>query len=140
MSDSPESYTNVENKGGSTWQLPAIAVLALVALGGLFFGWSNSAKVDAAKQAMTDQLKAAQQAEQQAVENESSLAAQAQENELQMTQIRANAEIEKVKITQEGGLQKELTKAGAQPGSQFPETVAPPTLEGAGPSLPGIPN
>ena len=92
---------------------------------------------------------AAQEAE---VENASSLAAKEQENELQMTQIRAQAEIEKVRITQEGGLQKELTKAGETPGSQFPETVAPPTLDGGGgvegeiPGvtgervLPGIPN
>src|SRR5579885_2380103 len=61
MSEIPENYTNVENKGGASWQLPAIAILALVALGGLFYGWSNSAKVDAAKQAVSDQLKAAQQ-------------------------------------------------------------------------------
>ena len=65
MSEIPENYTNVENKSGSSWQLPAIAVLALVALGGLFFGWSNSAKVDAAKQAVSDQLKTVQQATQQ---------------------------------------------------------------------------
>jgi len=68
MSEIPENYTNVENKSGSSsWQLPAIAILALIALGGLFFGWSNSAKVDAAKQAVADQFKAAQQAEQQDV-------------------------------------------------------------------------
>ena len=93
-----------------------------------------------------------QQAEQQAVEDQSSVAAQEQANELQMTQIRADAEIKKVEITQQGGLQKELTKAGAQPGSTFPETVAPPTLGGGGTQvqevpgvtgerfLPGLPN
>ena len=93
-----------------------------------------------------------QQAQQQESETASSIAAQEQANELQMTQIRARAEIEKVKITQEGGLQKELTKAGSPPGSTFPETVAPPTLEGGGGvegqipgvtgerALPGIPN
>ena len=89
-----------------------------------------------------------QQAAQQAVENESSIQAQAQANELEMTQIRANAEIQKVQKTQEGGLQRELVKTGAQPGSQFPETVAPPTLDGGGEVLgvtgervlPGIPN
>ena len=51
MSEIPE-YTNTD-RGGS-WQMPAIAILALIALGGLFFGWSNSAKLDAAKQAVTD--------------------------------------------------------------------------------------
>ena len=51
MSEIPE-YTNTD-KGGSSWQMPAIAILALSARGGLFFGWSNSAKLDAAKQAVT---------------------------------------------------------------------------------------
>ncbi len=62
MSEIPE-YTNTD-KGGS-WQMPAIAILALIALGGLFFGWSNSAKLDAAKQAVTDQVKAVQTSTQQ---------------------------------------------------------------------------
>ena len=62
MSEIPE-YTNTD-KGGS-WQMPAIAILALIALGGLFFGWSNSAKLDATKQAVTDQVKAVQTAAQQ---------------------------------------------------------------------------
>jgi len=63
MSEIPE-YTN-SDRGGSSWQMPAIAILALIALGGLFFGWSNSAKLDAAKQAVTDQVKAVQQTTQQ---------------------------------------------------------------------------
>jgi len=62
MSEIPE-YTNTD-RGGS-WQMPAIAILALIALGGLFFGWSNSAKMDAAKQSVTDQVKAVQTATQQ---------------------------------------------------------------------------
>ena len=45
--------------------MPAIAILALIALGGLFFGWSNSTKLDAAKQAVTDQVKGVQQTTQQ---------------------------------------------------------------------------
>src|SRR5262249_57124294 len=53
-----ENYS--DNRGGS-WQVPAIAILALVALGGLFFGWSNSAKLDATKQSVADQVKAVQQ-------------------------------------------------------------------------------
>ena len=63
MSEIPE-YTNTD-KGGSSWQMPAIAILALIALGGVFFGWSNSTKLDAAKQAVTDQVKAVQQSTQQ---------------------------------------------------------------------------
>jgi hypothetical protein len=62
MSEIPEYTTD---KGGSSWQMPAIAILALIALGGLFFGWSNSAKLDAARQAVTDQVKTVQQTTQQ---------------------------------------------------------------------------
>ena len=62
MSEIPEYTTD---KGGSSWQMPAIAILALIALGGLFFGWSNSAKLDAAKQAVTDQVKTVQTTTQQ---------------------------------------------------------------------------
>src|SRR5260370_27425077 len=63
MSDIPEYTTS--DRGGSSWQMPAIAILALIALGGLFFGWSNSTKLDAAKQAVTDQVKSVQQTTQQ---------------------------------------------------------------------------
>ncbi len=37
---------SVENKGGASWQLPAIIVLGLVAIGGLAFGWNASSKLD----------------------------------------------------------------------------------------------
>jgi len=56
-----ENYTSESSSSGGSWQLPAIAILALVALGGLFFGWSNSAKLDATKQSVADQVKAVQQ-------------------------------------------------------------------------------
>jgi hypothetical protein len=59
-----EEYTVQENRSPA-WQLPAIVLLALIALGALGFAWSNSAKLDATKQAVTDQLKTAQQAFQQ---------------------------------------------------------------------------
>jgi len=65
MSETPDNYTTIENKSGSSWQLPAIAVLALIALGGVFFGWSNSTKLDATKQAVADQVKAVQTSVQQ---------------------------------------------------------------------------
>jgi hypothetical protein len=54
-----EEYTVQETKSGSGWQLPAIVILALVSLGALGFAWSNSAKLDATKQAVADQVKAA---------------------------------------------------------------------------------
>jgi chromosome segregation ATPase len=109
MSEIPENYTNVENKSGSSWQLPAIAILALIALGGLFFGWSNSAKVDAAKQAVSDQLKAAQQAEQQDV---SALKDHIAQVEKTNTDLQGDLKVvtDKLKITQ-GQLKKARTEA-----------------------------
>lgn len=109
MSETPENYTNVENRGGSSWQLPAIAILALIALGGLFFGWSNSAKVDAAKQAVADQLKTAQQAEQQDV---SALKDHLAQVEKTNTDLQGDLKVvtDKLKITQ-GQLKKARTEA-----------------------------
>ena len=60
-----EQYTVEETKGGPSWQLPAIAILGLVALGALGFAWSNSTKLDATKQAVADQMKAVQTSVQQ---------------------------------------------------------------------------
>jgi len=54
-----------ETKASPSWQLPAIVILALLALGALGFAWSNSAKVDDAKQAVAAQLKTVQQSVQQ---------------------------------------------------------------------------
>jgi len=54
-----DEYTVQETKSGPSWQLPAIVILALVSLGALGFAWSNSAKLDATKQAVADQVKAA---------------------------------------------------------------------------------
>jgi hypothetical protein len=115
MSEIPENYTNVENKSGSSWQLPAMAVLALVALGGVFFGWSNSAKVDAAKQAVTDQVKAIQQSTQQDLGTlKDRLAADEKAN----TELKGDLKVvtDKLKITQ-GQLKKarmEATEANTQ--------------------------
>src|SRR5437763_738513 len=52
-------------KGGSSWHLPAIVVLGLIALVGLAFGWSASSKLDSTQQAVATQLKQAQQSMQQ---------------------------------------------------------------------------
>jgi len=60
-----EEYTVQETRTSPAWQLPAIVLLALIALGALGFAWSNSAKLDATKQAVAEQLKSAQQAYQQ---------------------------------------------------------------------------
>jgi hypothetical protein len=60
-----EEYVVQENRTSPAWQLPAIVLLALIALGALGFAWSNSAKLDATKQVVADQLKTAQQTYQQ---------------------------------------------------------------------------
>lgn len=109
MSEIPENYTNVENKSGSSWQLPAIVILALVALTGLFFGWSNSAKVDAAKQAVADQLKTAQQTEQQDLSAVKDRLVQVEKNN---TDLQGDLKVvtDKLKITQ-GQLRKARAEA-----------------------------
>jgi len=109
MSETPETYTNVESKSGSAWQLPAIAILALLALGGLFYGWSNSAKVDAAKQAVADQLKTAQQTEQQDMGAVKDRVAQLEKTN---TDLQGDLKVvtDKLKITQ-GQLKKARTEA-----------------------------
>ena len=56
-----DEQTVVNKNGGSSWQLPAIIVLGLVALGGLGFGWNASSKLDSTQQAVATQLKSTQQ-------------------------------------------------------------------------------
>src|SRR6202030_4309779 len=50
-----------------SWHLPAMIVLGLIAIGGLWFGWNASSKLDSTQQAMTAQLKSTQQSMQQDV-------------------------------------------------------------------------
>jgi uncharacterized protein (DUF2141 family) len=50
-----EEY-NAENKSGASWQLPAIIVLGLVAVGGLAFGWNASSKLDTTQQQVATQV------------------------------------------------------------------------------------
>jgi len=51
----------VENKSGASWQLPAIIVLGLVAIGGLAFGWNASSKLDATQQQVAAQVSSLKQ-------------------------------------------------------------------------------
>jgi len=62
MSDISE-VKYVETNSGSTWHLPAIVLLGLLALGGLGLAWSNSSKLDTTKQAVAEQVKAVQQSD-----------------------------------------------------------------------------
>ncbi len=55
-----EEYV-VENKSGASWQLPAIIVLGLVAIGGLAFGWNASSKLDATQQQVAAQVSSLKQ-------------------------------------------------------------------------------
>jgi chromosome segregation ATPase len=57
--------TNYGSSSGSSWQLPAIIVLGLVAIGGLGFGWNASSKLDSTQQAVATQVKTMQQSVQQ---------------------------------------------------------------------------
>jgi hypothetical protein len=50
-----------------SWQLPAMIVLGLIAIGGLWFGWNASSKLDSTQQTMTAQIKTSEQAVQQDV-------------------------------------------------------------------------
>jgi len=50
-----------------SWHLPAMIVLGLIAIGGLWFGWNASSKLDSTQQTMTAQIKSSEQATQQDV-------------------------------------------------------------------------
>jgi chromosome segregation ATPase len=50
-----------------SWHLPAMIVLGLIAIGGLWFGWNASSRLDSTQQAMTAQIKTSEQAVQQDV-------------------------------------------------------------------------
>jgi len=58
---------NEEQKGASAWQLPAIIILACVALGGVGLGWNATSKLDATQQAVAAQVKSMQQSVEQDV-------------------------------------------------------------------------
>jgi hypothetical protein len=116
MSD--EQYV-VENKNNPTWQLPAIVVLALLALGGLGLAWSNSAKLDANKAAVMDQVKTAEQAVQTDV---SGLKDRIAQDEKTNTDLQGDLKVvtDKLKITQ--GQLKKARQEAAELNSTTTET------------------
>jgi hypothetical protein len=107
-----EQYTVEETKGGPSWQLPAIAILGLVALGALGFAWSNSTKLDATKQAVADQMKAVQTSVQQDV---TALKDRLVASEKANTELQGDLKVvtDKLKITQ-GQLKKARQEAADQ--------------------------
>ena len=101
----------VEVRNGSSWQLPAIIVLGLVALGGLAFGWNASSKLDSTQQSVATQLKTTQQSVQQDM---SSLKDRLAQDEKANTELQGDLKVvtSKLKITQ-GQLKKAREEAVA---------------------------
>jgi len=101
----------IETRNGSSWQLPAIIVLGLVAVAGLGFGWNASAKLDATQQAVTTEVKTAQQSVQQDM---SSLKDRIAQDEKANSDLQGDLKVvtDKLKITQ-GQLKKARLAAEA---------------------------
>jgi uncharacterized protein (DUF2141 family) len=101
----------VETRNGSSWQLPAIIVLGLVAIAGLGFGWNASSKLNDTQQAVATQVKTAQQATQQDM---SSLKDRLTQDEKANTDLQGDLKVvtDKLKITQ-GQLKKARLQAEA---------------------------
>jgi hypothetical protein len=109
MSEQDSQNNYVETKSGSSWQLPAIILLALLALGGLALAWSNSSKLDATKQAVADQVKAVQTSVQSDM---TTLKDRIAQDEKVNTDLKGDLKVvtDKLKITQ-GQLQKARSEA-----------------------------
>src|SRR5216110_2613664 len=101
-----DDYT--EMKSAPSWQLPAIVVLGLVAIGGLAFGWNASTKLDATKQDVAAQLKTTQSSIEQDM---SSLKDRLMQTEKTNTDLQGDLKVVtgKLKITQ-----SQLKKARAE--------------------------
>ena len=91
------------------WTLPAIIVLGLIAVGGLYFGWNASAKLDATQQAVDQKLKTTEQTVQQDV---TSLKDRVAQDEKTNTDLQGDLKVvtSKLKITQ-GQLKKAREEA-----------------------------
>jgi len=103
-----EEYTSTE-RGSGSWQLPAIVVLGLIAIGGLAFGWNASSKLDVTKQDVAAQLKTTQSAIDQDM---SSLKDRLAQTEKTNTDLQGDLKVVtgKLKITQ-GQLKKARQEA-----------------------------
>ena len=105
-----EDYS-AETKSSGSWQLPAIIVLGLIAIGGLAFGWNASSKLETTQQAVATQVKGMQQSVEQDMTSLKDRLSQAE---------KTNAEFQgdlkvvtgKLKITQ-GQLKKAREEAAA---------------------------
>ncbi len=99
----------VENRSGASWQLPAIIVLGLVAVGGLAFGWNANSKLDATQQAVAAQVSTLKQGVEQDM---SSLKDRVVQDEKANTDLQGDLKVvtDKLKITQ-GQLKKARSEA-----------------------------
>jgi uncharacterized protein (DUF2141 family) len=99
----------IETHSSPSWQLPAIIVLGLVAVGGLAFGYSASSKLDTTQQSVAAQLKTEDQSVQQDV---SSLKDRLVQDEKANTDLQGDLKVvtDKLKITQ-GQLKKARVEA-----------------------------
>jgi hypothetical protein len=104
-----EYIVETKNNPNPSWHLPAIVVLGLLALGGLGWAWSNSAKLEANKAAVMDQVKTVQQSVQQDM---TSLKERIAQDEKANTDLQGDLKVvtDKLKITQ-GQLRKARQEA-----------------------------
>jgi chromosome segregation ATPase len=93
------SDEHIIERESPAWQLPAIIVLGLIAVGGLWFGWNASSKLDATQASVAAQLKTTQQSMQQDV---SSLKDRLAQDEKANTDLQGDLTVvtKKLKITQ----------------------------------------
>jgi chromosome segregation ATPase len=94
----------IETRTAPSWQLPAMIVLGLIAMGGLAFGWNASSKLDSTQASVSNQLRAEQQSVQQDV---SALRERLAQNEKTNSDLQGDLKVvtDKLKITQ-GQLKK----------------------------------
>jgi len=99
----------VENRSGASWQLPAIIVLGLVAVGGLAFGWNANSKLDATQQAVATQVNTLKQGVEQDM---GSLKDRVVQDEKANADLQGDLKVvtDKLKITQ-GQLKKARSEA-----------------------------
>lgn len=107
-----DETTNVEPRNSGNWQLPAIIILGLVAIGGLAFGWNASSKLDATQQAVTTQVKTMQQSVEQDM---TSLKDRLTQSEKTNADLQGDLKVvtDRLKITQ-GQLKKAREEASQQ--------------------------
>ena len=99
----------IETHSAPAWQLPAIIVLGIVAVGGLAFGYNASSKLDSTQQSVASQLKTQENSVQQDV---SSLKDRLAQDEKANADLQGDLKVvtDKLKITQ-GQLKKARTEA-----------------------------